>query len=108
MLIDYDVCSNWGNWNYTAGVGNDARRFRYFNIPKQSKDYDFKGDYIRHWLPEIAFLPGDKIHQPWLLSQEEQKRYKIIIGVNYPNPIVDFFKSIKANEKMYLKAVERL
>ncbi|MEM9164720.1 MAG: DASH family cryptochrome, partial [Cyanobacteria bacterium P01_F01_bin.4] len=31
LLIDYDVCSNWGNWNYTAGVGNDARGFRYFN-----------------------------------------------------------------------------
>jgi deoxyribodipyrimidine photo-lyase len=30
LLVDYDVCSNWGNWNYTAGVGNDARGFRYF------------------------------------------------------------------------------
>ncbi|MEM7759541.1 MAG: DASH family cryptochrome, partial [Cyanobacteria bacterium P01_A01_bin.40] len=35
LLVDYDVCSNWGNWNYTAGVGNDARGFRYFNIAKQ-------------------------------------------------------------------------
>ncbi len=40
LLIDYDVCSNWGNWNYTAGVGNDARGFRYFNILKQSQDYE--------------------------------------------------------------------
>jgi deoxyribodipyrimidine photo-lyase len=38
LLVDHDVCSNYGNWNYTAGVGNDARGFRYFNIPKQSKD----------------------------------------------------------------------
>jgi deoxyribodipyrimidine photolyase len=37
LLIDYDVCSNYGNWNYTAGVGNDARGFRYFNIPKQAR-----------------------------------------------------------------------
>lgn len=101
LLIDYDVCSNYGNWNYTAGVGNDARGFRYFNIAKQSKDYDLKGDYLKHWLPELNNIPGDKIHEPWKLSQEEQKRYNVIIGVDYPVPVVDFFKSIKANEKIY-------
>jgi deoxyribodipyrimidine photo-lyase len=102
LLVDYDVCSNWGNWNYTAGVGNDARGFRYFNIPKQSKDYDPKGDYLRHWLPELALIKGDKIHEPYKLSLEEQKRYGVILGVNYPRPIVDFFQSIKHNEKIYL------
>ncbi|GCA80710.1 DASH family cryptochrome [Microcystis aeruginosa] len=103
LLIDYDVCSNWGNWNYTAGVGNDARGFRYFNIPKQSKDYDPKGDYLRHWLPELALIKGDKIHEPYKLFPEEQKRYGVILGVNYPRPIVDFFQSIKHNEKIYLQ-----
>ena len=102
LLIDYDVCSNWGNWNYTAGIGNDARGFRYFNIPKQSKDYDANGDYLRYWLPEIASIKGDKIHQPWKLSQEEQKRFKVQLGLDYPRPIVDFFESLKYNEKVYL------
>jgi deoxyribodipyrimidine photo-lyase len=101
VLIDHDVCSNWGNWNYTAGVGNDARGFRYFNIAKQSRDYDPKGDYLRHWLPELAAIPGDKIHEPHKLSIEEQKRYGVIIGVDYPRPVVDFFSSIKRNEKIY-------
>lgn len=64
LLIDYDVCSNWGNWNYVAGVGNDARGFRFFNIIKQSKDYDPEGKYLRHWLPELASLPAKKIHEP--------------------------------------------
>ncbi len=104
LLIDYDVCSNWGNWNYTAGVGNDARGFRYFNIPKQSKDYDKKGDYLRHWLPEISAIQGDKIHEPWKLSQEEQKQFRVQLGVTYPLPMVDFFKSIKHNEKAYMGA----
>ena len=103
LLIDYDVCSNWGNWNYTAGVGNDARGFRYFNIPKQSKDYDPKGKYLQHWLPELALIPGDKIHEPWKLSPEEQRLYKVRLGVDYPRPMVDFFQSIKANEKLYPK-----
>lgn len=98
LLIDYDVCSNWGNWNYTAGVGNDAREFRYFNIPKQSKSYDPKGDYLRHWLPELRKIPGDLIHEPWQLSQDQQKKYGVILGVDYPQPVVDFMKSIKANQ----------
>lgn len=105
LLVDYDVCSNWGNWNYTAGVGNDARGFRYFNIPKQSKDYDRKGDYLRHWLPELASIPGGKIHEPWKLNKEEQKSYGVQLGVDYPRPVVDFFKSVKANEKIYQNAV---
>ena len=105
LLVDYDVCSNWGNWNYTAGVGNDARGFRYFNIPKQSKDYDRKGDYLRHWLPELASIPGNKIHEPWKLNKEEQKSYGVQLGVDYPRPVVDFFKSVKANEKIYQNAI---
>jgi len=102
VLIDYDVCSNWGNWNYTAGVGNDARGFRYFNIPKQSKEYDPQGKYLKHWLPELALIPGDKIHEPWKLSREEQKLYSVRLGIDYPRPMVDFFPSIKANEKAFL------
>jgi deoxyribodipyrimidine photo-lyase len=51
LLLDYDVCSNYGNWNYAAGVGNDPRDDRYFNIPKQAKTYDPNGDYVRTWLP---------------------------------------------------------
>jgi deoxyribodipyrimidine photo-lyase len=101
LLVDYDVCSNWGNWNYTAGVGNDARNFRYFNIAKQTKDYDPQGKYIKHWLPELAALPGDKAREPEKLTKDEQKRYGVQLGVNYPRPIVDFFKSIKANERVY-------
>lgn len=106
LLIDYDVCSNWGNWNYTAGVGNDARGFRYFNIPKQSKDYDPEGNYLRHWLPELASIPGDKIHQPWQLSQAEQKQFNVRLGVDYPRPVIDFFPSVKANEKIYQSAID--
>ncbi|MGF1460195.1 MAG: DASH family cryptochrome [Leptolyngbyaceae cyanobacterium] len=106
LLVDYDVCSNWGNWNYTAGVGNDARGFRYFNIPKQSKDYDPQGDYVKHWLPELAKLPVAKIHAPWKLSQEEQTRYGVQLGVDYPHPLVDLQKSVQANERIYNRALE--
>ncbi len=50
QLIDYDACSNWGNWAYLAGVGNDPRKDRYFNTQKQAAQYDAKGEYRRLWL----------------------------------------------------------
>lgn len=50
QLIDYDVCSNWGNWAYLAGVGNDPRGNRYFNIEKQASDYDKNKVYRNLWL----------------------------------------------------------
>ncbi len=50
QLIDYDVCSNWGNWAYLAGVGNDPRGKRYFNIEKQAREYDPKKLHQLLWL----------------------------------------------------------
>jgi deoxyribodipyrimidine photo-lyase len=101
QLIDYDVCSNYGNWNYAAGVGNDARGFRYFNIPKQAKDYDADGTYVKHWLPELQAIPAAKIHEPWKLQPVEQRRFGVKLGVDYPQPVVDLAKSVQANERIY-------
>ena len=56
MLIDYDPCSNWGNWNYVAGVGNDPRQDRYFNIESQATRYDPHGEYVKLWLREDQAL----------------------------------------------------
>ncbi len=50
QLIDYDVCSNWGNWAYLAGVGNDPRGHRWFNIDKQAGDYDKNRKFRNLWL----------------------------------------------------------
>lgn len=53
QLIDYDVCSNWGNWAYLAGVGNDPRGDRYFNIDKQANDYDSKKTFRKLWIQTV-------------------------------------------------------
>jgi len=50
QLIDYDVASNWGNWMYVAGVGNDPRQDRVFNTKKQADMYDPDGEYQDLWL----------------------------------------------------------
>jgi deoxyribodipyrimidine photo-lyase len=49
LLIDYDVHSNYGNWTYVAGVGNDPRD-RKFNIQRQSEQYDAQYEYRDLWL----------------------------------------------------------
>lgn len=108
LLIDYDVCSNWGNWNYTAGVGNDARGFRYFNIPKQAKDYDPEGRYVKHWLPMLAPLPPAQVHLPGHLTAADQRRYHLHLGVDYPRPIVDLQASVQANQAIYQRALEQV
>ncbi|MBL0340465.1 MAG: DASH family cryptochrome [Bacteroidetes bacterium] len=48
-LIDYSPSSNWGNWAYIAGVGNDPRENRYFNPLKQAKEYDPEAIYTQYW-----------------------------------------------------------
>lgn len=52
QLIDYDVCSNWGNWAYLAGVGNDPRGNRKFEIEKQAKQYDASMAFRQLWLKD--------------------------------------------------------
>ncbi|KAL0330944.1 UNVERIFIED_CONTAM: Cryptochrome DASH, chloroplastic/mitochondrial [Sesamum angustifolium] len=72
-LLDYDPCSNYGNWNYGAGVGNDPREDRYFSIPKQAQNYDPDGEFVAYWLPQLRALPKEKRHFP---------------GMSYIKPIV--------------------
>ena len=49
QLLDYDPCSNYGNWNYIAGVGNDPRTGRKFNVAAQAERYDTQGEYTQLW-----------------------------------------------------------
>lgn len=66
-LIDFDVASNAHGWQWTAGCGTDASPYyRVFNPVDQGKRFDEQGDYIRRYVPELAHLTGEFIHEPWL------------------------------------------
>ncbi len=54
LLIDYDVHSNYGNWLYVAGVGNDPRN-RTFNVKLQAERYDEHGKFQKRWLQNTLF-----------------------------------------------------
>jgi deoxyribodipyrimidine photo-lyase len=89
-LIDYDLASNNGGWQWAASVGCDAQPwFRIFNPVKQSEKFDPQGAFIRHYLPELATLPDKFIHAPWTMPAAEQRRTGCVIGRNYPAPIID-------------------
>lgn len=88
MLIDYDPCSNWGNWNYVAAVGSDPRENRYFNILTQAHKYDADGAYVKYWLPELANLPVEWIHRPDRLNDSLQLELDFKLGDKYPLALV--------------------
>ena len=88
VLIDYDVTSNWMNWNYAAGVSADSREDKHYNIISQAVKYDPKGDYVKKWLPQLADLPSEIIHQPDLLSTDEQDQLHLHIGADYPQAVI--------------------
>lgn len=61
ILIDYDVASNWGNWQYLAGVGADTRDKRHFNLAKQTQQFDPDGSYIAKWADNNAIAVLDSV-----------------------------------------------
>ncbi|BBM66220.1 hypothetical protein VA249_28660 [Vibrio alfacsensis] len=61
QLIDYDVASNWGNWQYLAGVGADPRGTRQFNLEKQTQMYDPYMEFIDRWKGRCAGAHLDSV-----------------------------------------------
>jgi deoxyribodipyrimidine photo-lyase len=79
-LIDAEIGSNNGGWQWSAGTGADAAPyFRIQNPWSQTKRYDPEGKYIKHWLPELAHVPAEKLLDPPALA----------LAKDYPMPIVE-------------------
>ena len=87
LLVDHDVCSNYGNWQYAAGVGADPREDRYFNIVKQAKDYDPACEHIRLWVPEAAHLPDRILLDPRQLTPAQRQQFNIDAAKVLPVPV---------------------
>lgn len=90
VLVDADVPQNVGNWQWVAGTGPDASPYnRVFNPVLQGQRFDAGGEYIRRWIPELAGLDNKAIHEPWDAGPLELAAAGVILGDNYPSPIVD-------------------
>jgi deoxyribodipyrimidine photo-lyase len=98
-LVDYDVASNNGGWQFSSGSGADSQPyFRYFNPYTQSKDHDPKCVYIKTWIPELKDVPNEDIHN-WDSAWEKYK------DIKYPKPIVDYKEQRDISIKMYKDAL---
>lgn len=99
-LVDADLANNTLGWQWVAGCGADAAPyFRIFNPISQGEKFDPEGTYVRRWVPEIAGLPNEWIHHPWDAPPNVLQKAGIILGDNYPYPIVN-------HEEARLKALE--
>jgi deoxyribodipyrimidine photo-lyase len=89
-LLDFDLASNNGGWQWAASTGCDAQPwFRIFNPVTQSEKFDPAGKFIRSHVAELANCPDRFIHAPWKLPPAAQEELGILIGRDYPAPIVD-------------------
>ena len=89
-LLDADLAANNGNWQWCASTGTDAMPgYRVFNPTLQAKKFDPDGDYIRAHVPELRSLPKKLIHQPEIMTTDDQERYGCRLGHDYPAPMVD-------------------
>jgi deoxyribodipyrimidine photo-lyase len=83
-LLDFELASNNGGWQWAASTGADSQPyFRIFNPLLQSEKFDEKGTFIRQWIPELSAFDSRTIHDPWSRNPLEA------IASGYPRPIVD-------------------
>jgi len=89
-LNDFDLAANNGGWQWAASTGCDAQPyFRIFNPVTQSEKFDADGAFIRKYLPELARCETRHIHAPWTMTPSQQQAAGVIIGRDYPAPVVD-------------------
>ena len=100
-LNDFDLAANNGGWQWASSSGCDAQPyFRIFNPVSQSEKFDAEGRFIRRYVPVLAGLTNSAIHAPWLAGPLELASANVVLGQNYPQPIVDH---AQAREKTLLR-----
>jgi len=88
-LVDADLANNAASWQWVAGTGADAAPyFRIFNPTLQGRRFDPDGRYVRRWVPELARLPDEALHEPWQASDETLLRAGVALGKTYPERLV--------------------
>jgi deoxyribodipyrimidine photo-lyase len=89
-LNDFDLAANNGGWQWVASSGCDAQPyFRIFNPVRQSERFDPQGAFITRYLPQLTGLGARHIHAPWLADAATLTQSGVMLGVNYPHPVVD-------------------
>lgn len=107
-LLDFDLASNNGGWQWAASVGCDAQPwFRIFNPETQSRKFDPDGRFIRRYCPELARLSNKTIHAPWLATPQERASADLRLGLDYPLPLVDHASQRQAALALFKNATHQ-
>jgi deoxyribodipyrimidine photo-lyase len=105
QLNDYDLAANNGGWQWAASTGCDAQPyFRIFNPVIQSQKFDAAGKFIRLYVPELTQCDDKFIHAPWLMNAAQQAKAGVIIGRDYPAPVVDHAAARQVTLDLYTRA----
>ena len=93
-LVDGDLASNNGGWQWSASSGMDTKPLRIFNPSRQAHNFDPKADYIRYWIPELAHVPTADLITGEITPIERK---------GYPSPLVNHKEQQAIFKKLYAK-----
>jgi deoxyribodipyrimidine photo-lyase len=95
VFLDYEPGIHYSQCQMQSGT-TGINTVRIYSPTKQAKDQDPQGTFIRRFIPELANCPLRFLHEPWLMSRDDQQRYGCWLGRDYPFRIVDHEAAVKA------------
>ena len=95
QFIDYEPGIHVSQIQMQSGV-TGINTLRIYNPVKQGKDFDPDGAFVRAWVPELARLDADTVHEPWAAPAGRLREAGVRLGRDYPLPVVDHAEAVRA------------
>lgn len=92
LFLDYEPGIHYPQFQMQAGTMG-VHTIRTYNPVKQAKEKDPSAVFIKTWLPQLSALPMPFVHEPWEMGLQEQIKYGVVLGADYPKPIIDYKSS---------------